>query len=71
MGLYGNLAPRDSQLLTFQLLPMRQRVFHQTPCFPPDPVFTAPWDPVPRTPYPVPRTRGPRPRGFHLAKAIL
>ena len=40
--------------------PLRPRVFHQTPCFPPEPVFSTPRNPVPRTP-------GPRPRVFHLA----
>ena len=38
----------------------RPSVFYQTPRFPPDPAFSTPRDPAPRTP-------GPRPRVFHLA----
>ena len=42
----------------------RPRVFHQTPCFPPDPMFST----RPRVFHtPGPRTPGPRPRVFHLA----
>ena len=73
-----HILPKNNGTLRF---PGRTRLFHYTPCFSPDPVFSTPRVfHTPCFPHPVfstrprvfhtpgPRIPGPRPRVFHLAR---